>query len=637
MTLARAAFGVLRRPFETFASLRAPFPWKPASALFGLTLGALGLAFFFTPFLGAGTLRPADLDPAYWLLNLLPALGAAAGLCLMPAILNGCAAALSGEGGFAAGAAGTLLALSWGQLLALAIVLAVRNMALASVAVLPAALWGLWLCYAEMRALHGLSRLKSAGAVTAACLAWAALAGAGGYAMKVRLKELQSRLTRDAQAVSWPAAVQPGGQGQENAARGYRTAASLAVELTPQEADRVKSAVREGWRDPDGALASLLERDQPALEAFRRAAALPFCDFTEGTLAVITPQTPVSSQLLKPSIDLARVLTLEAMAYEARGQDDQAMDDYVAALQFAGHLARQRNWTVLYLMGQRVVVGILWRPLSDYIARDRGSAEAYARLLRALSAENAGAPGLGEAFRNSASLTAAVSAKTVEVLGRIYRPALRERMRADAQDAVAEIEDHLAASADQNTPQIWDQYMFVDSLKQFPMKKGTGAFFVYLLSHADGRAWAVFYSYTGMPRYDLQTVDYHLVRSRLNLLETGAALRAYERRYGKSPPDLQVLVPDFLNPAGADPFDSFRPYRYLPDPTGGWKIYGLGPSRKDGGGAAAYDVENSGEWYKDAADWRSAPPGEIILNGGPPSRPAPARGRKVRAAPRPRR
>jgi len=636
MTLAQAALGLLLRPFQTFAALRASSPAKPAFALFGLTLGALCLAYVFTPILGAGTLRPADYAPAYGILNLLPAIGAATGLCLVPAVLNGFAAALGGTGGFAAGAAGTLLAMSCGQILALLIVLAARNTVVAVAATFPVAAWGLWLCYAEMRALHGLSRLKSAGAVIVACLAWAALSSLGGYALSRRLASIKIQVLRDGKEASWPAAVQPGGQGQENAAEEYRRAGSLAVDLSTQDVSRVMSAVRGGWQDPDGALAGLLERDQPALESFRRAAALPFCDFTEGKLSVLTPQTPVSSQPLKPVMNLARVLALEGRAYEARGEADKAMDDYAAVLLFSRHLLQQRNWAMFYSLAGGMAANIVWRPLSDCLARDLGSAGAYETLLQTLREARAGTPRFGEALRRETAVYAAVSARTIETVGRLYRPAIREKMLQDGQGLVADIGGRLAVSADQNTPELWDRYFFEELVKQSALRNGNNAFFIYLLTHADGRAWTFFCYYLAVVRFDIQIVNYHLVQSRLNLLETGAAVRAYERRYGKSPPDLQALVPDFLAQASADPFDAFRPYRYRPDPAGGWTIYGLGPSHKDGGGAAAYDVENSGEWYKVAADWRNAPPGEIILSGGPPARPAPARrGKPKRRSSRP--
>ena len=574
------------------------------------------MAYSYTPFVGSGSIRPADLS--HWPDLVVPMLFTAVSLGLLPPVLNGLAGALGGEGGFAAGSTGTLLILSAGQILALLIVLIARNAILAIILTAPAVLWGVWLCYAEMRALHGLPRLKAAGTVFLASLAWLALSSPGRYATKRQATQLTAKMTQSMKNVSWPAAVQPGAQGQVNAMQEYRRAASLSVEQTGS----VSGVIREGWRDPDGSLATLVQRNQRALALFRHAAYLPFCDFTEGKFAVITSSTAIPP--LRPEVSLARVLLLEGKEYEAHGQYDKAMDDYVPALLFARQSAQQRNWALLYSTLYRLIANYCCDALWSYVARDLGSSAAYEKLIKTLDYLSYQKPTLAEVYRSESAMLAASSAQLVEAESRMFRPLLAEKMIQENKEFLARLVDRLAASADQNAPEVWDNFCTEDLVKR--NRWGTGPNSGLLLAaHADGPAWTAYLVASGIPIYGRFTIEHYLVQSRLNLLETGAAIRAYEHRYGKAPPNLEALTPAFLKKIPKDPFNGFRPLRYVPEAAGGWTLYGLGPSRKDGGAATAYAAESASDWYKTWGDWKKAPPGEIILRGAPASRPAPSR------------
>jgi hypothetical protein len=66
------------------------------------------------------------------------------------------------------------------------------------------------------------------------------------------------------------------------------------------------------------------------------------------------------------------------------------------------------------------------------------------------------------------------------------------------------------------------------------------------------------------------------------VMETGIALRRYQLKHGAMPPDLDALVPEFLDSVPLDPID-LKPLRYHLNPEG-WKLYSIGVNGLDEGG-----------------------------------------------------
>lgn len=67
------------------------------------------------------------------------------------------------------------------------------------------------------------------------------------------------------------------------------------------------------------------------------------------------------------------------------------------------------------------------------------------------------------------------------------------------------------------------------------------------------------------------------------------ALKIYKMQYGKLPPSLSELVPEFFPQVPTDDFDG-KPFRYLPDKK---LIYSVGPDLKDSGGEARRNNSDS--------------------------------------------
>jgi hypothetical protein len=70
----------------------------------------------------------------------------------------------------------------------------------------------------------------------------------------------------------------------------------------------------------------------------------------------------------------------------------------------------------------------------------------------------------------------------------------------------------------------------------------------------------------------------------LNAVKTNLAISAYKQDHGQLPPDLQVLVPSYLDTLPTDPFQETTPLSYRPDNSITWLIYSVGFDQIDNHG-----------------------------------------------------
>ncbi|HTR41043.1 MAG TPA: hypothetical protein VMH87_05460 [Pseudomonadales bacterium] len=87
---------------------------------------------------------------------------------------------------------------------------------------------------------------------------------------------------------------------------------------------------------------------------------------------------------------------------------------------------------------------------------------------------------------------------------------------------------------------------------------------------------------------------------------TAIALKRYQLKHGNYPPDLKVLVPEFLTAVPLDPVDG-QPLRYRLNSDGTFLLYSIGPNGKDDGGnpQLEQDIEGSNFYWlgPHALDW----------------------------------
>jgi hypothetical protein len=78
------------------------------------------------------------------------------------------------------------------------------------------------------------------------------------------------------------------------------------------------------------------------------------------------------------------------------------------------------------------------------------------------------------------------------------------------------------------------------------------------------------------------------------------AIKRYELRHGKAPPNLSSLCPEFLATVPLDLMDG-QALRYRPGPDKRFTLYSVGDNAQDNGG----DASPGGEVQGQRIDWRT--------------------------------
>ena len=71
-----------------------------------------------------------------------------------------------------------------------------------------------------------------------------------------------------------------------------------------------------------------------------------------------------------------------------------------------------------------------------------------------------------------------------------------------------------------------------------------------------------------------------------------AAIKLYELEKGKTLDNLQEFVPEYLLKLPDDPFDNFKPLKYVKKDKG-WVVYSFGPDKQDDHGSIVYNEEET--------------------------------------------
>jgi hypothetical protein len=93
------------------------------------------------------------------------------------------------------------------------------------------------------------------------------------------------------------------------------------------------------------------------------------------------------------------------------------------------------------------------------------------------------------------------------------------------------------------------------------------------------------YALSGMSFANWQRVFEHVMRqeTQRSLMIAAIALQRYQLHYGKVPPDLESLAPEFLAAASVD-FMNGQPLHYGVEPDGSFRLYSVGLDGQDDGG-----------------------------------------------------
>ena len=98
----------------------------------------------------------------------------------------------------------------------------------------------------------------------------------------------------------------------------------------------------------------------------------------------------------------------------------------------------------------------------------------------------------------------------------------------------------------------------------------------------------------------------YVYSSEINDFAAALAIRLYEKGEGKLPEKLEDLLPKYIATLPEDPFNGFKPLKYIKQ-NNGYVVYSIGPDMQDQRGEAILNLTEKG-----AIDY-SKLDGDIVL------------------------
>jgi len=346
----------------------------------------------------------------------------------------------------------------------------------------------------------------------------------------------------------------------EDAAEAFRKAAELIWTGDPRgvglDRNDINRIIEEGWDPRVAGLDSYLLRHRPALEAARKAAAMPRISAGETSSPTSNPGDPMILRFR----DLGRLLALEARERQSRGDLPGAWDDILAQLRMAGQLTadwptRARTFQSAQLHHQAVGLAIDWasdpkqapatikRAFDDVRALPPPTNMARSLQVEAAEAERwlaLPADELGDAFNSNAHSSARTTSQRLAFALLVAPPWEREHARRVCRRIFAE-----QIRGVQQEPWRRDAALVGQSTDPHsPALRGSNL--VRMLLPATEAA--------------IRPFDRELENRRA--LELTLALRLWQLEHGGNYPEtLEALVPSILDRLPLDPY-SGRPFGY---------------------------------------------------------------------------
>ena len=620
---------IIINPGAAFTALKlspAPPVWK----LLALLLAAFALYCFHmrlptlqarAPLAPFVTIAFGDINPAA-IPSLLAMLALSA--VLTPLLLHPAARLLGGKGGLKTGMAGFYLAALAALAVNMALNLAFVAANLFGYLLLGCSLWFLVLCALHLRYSYGLSPLLH-GFVLAPVFGLLALLQLV-CAVRVTMPYIKRAMDLSKKLETVPRPLIPQfGDGQENAAGLYRHAADKLARINDKDRGRASTAIFYGFTDEDGSLAAMLERQAEALDYFRKAAAVPHCNFAALSMK---EKTSASALPFPDELTTLPLLTLvEARAFQAQGRLDLALDRLLAVVSAADHLGQQANFILAAALYRKELIDRLYTPAADLLAGRKLQEEDCRLLLRKLDSALIRTRPFGDALRERAELTLAGAEPLVKEYAAIFREPAAGTIVKDylaLQDGVLE---SLSAAAAHNAPGKYTEFMAgltaetADIHKLYFGKKPSLTDCVW--HPAKLPACCLAFRMSDFPDLAPIVGPYFVSEIKLKLLATAAAIRVYEFRYGRPPGSLNDLAPEYLTGLPLDTFAS-DVLKYSVKQDGAWLLYSVGPDRHDDNGAMECKDE---EW-----DGAAGLPGDLVFRSSAPEKKPASKAKKKRTA-----
>lgn len=381
--------------------------------------------------------------------------------------------------------------------------------------------------------------------------------------------------------------LDPSLAGHMNAADLYQQALPLTKNISKEDSEAIKAALRRPWTDTDGSLASLLQRHAPLMAFTRKAAMLPRFEPAAG-LDHISYRTPLPQ--FTAAILGAKLLLLDGRRLLAAGHPAEALDDALTTLAISGQFERERNFALLDQLTSSLLVSAAFPLLSDLISS--GLNEPQLAILRNALQPLAQTDDAGRGIQQE--LDAGYVDAEVLLNAWYIPPSMLKKMILDVLSKRKEYAEAVADGARRNIPGI--QQTEVTRRRVYGERPDSNQNLYFCMKIGIGNPSAfgdcmIAYPFTAAPPPDYSgaLMRIHLARCEAAVLLAAVGIRLYELSRHMPPPTLQDLAPDFLPLVPRDNFNGFQPLRYALGPNA-WTVYGVGPDRKDDGGIAVTAV-----------------------------------------------
>ena len=393
----------------------------------------------------------------------------------------------------------------------------------------------------------------------------------------------------------------------DNAALVYQDAVKSLQGITKDFAVRSQPVFKNDSSGNYDDFKNLVLQNEQAIENFKEGSRLEYCDFTFGRKIKNTITDPVPDY--SGAINLARLTILQAKLFEQDGKNDQALDNYLSVLRLICQLNRQDNFNLLSNMISVIVQRIVYVPLSGFIQRKDLTADQADLLVKEMISLHKKYLGLDKAYLEEKEIVrkfmndfarAVYNDRNQNKFSKVfednYNALFQSIISAYSQNSLESYRKETEKMREQVEREIKEKQKFIflcallgkntDKIKKIDIGIGSKNDFQDV---SDIRDIFNFYGPDLMAKYFVSVGSlewgqliprYYIDIVNRDLLKTGAAVKSFEIKNRRFPDNLQVLVPDYLEDIPKDPFDDFKPLKFLKTGSG-YSIYSFGPDKID--------------------------------------------------------
>jgi len=382
---------------------------------------------------------------------------------------------------------------------------------------------------------------------------------------------------------------------ENNAALVYQKAANLLREMPKDSQGFIKNAnvvIENGWTSEFNDLKPLILKNTQAIAEFRSGAKVEKCDFTLGEKFERTPagKTPNFAGV----VNLARLALLQARLFEQQNKWDAVLDDYLAVLRLECHLNRQKDHVLLSQMIGLIVQKMAYKPLCDLIKRKELTFKQASLLSAEMNAARRGSLGLDAALVDEREFARAAgeSLMSFDEKGDYKREFMKEfNAREDeifallngayARNDLSAFNKAIKGFDELLQKEIKEKQRFNPLIpKDIAASMQDPQSALRVMPFYGPKIMARYLAGIGASQYARVIASHYIARVNFDLLRIAAAIRSYKLKNRRLPDSLLAMTPDYLDVVPADPFNYFRPVKYVKSKKE-WRVYSLGPDRND--------------------------------------------------------